>query len=365
MADTDKPAVEAVSPEVQKDKISFLKWSLVFFLVTGAAVTTWVWSLNSDQKDIYLRYFGFDRTSHQVEMDSTSEYQEKYVSEIMSEQNYMPVVKEKAVVVDDYAASMVRDQKTLAVETVKEAAVSKDNEPHVAEDHSIASEVIIPAGVHSSAVVGQLQKLMLEIHELRQDLRQSQQDQIMLHRANIARQQLDLHTRLRWVLMPNNNWMHLHMYWQDIASLPMLTDSQREQASEQAEKARMHMQRILEWRKQMSLLIHEIQKMRQTAKQSLIPKEGSPWLNWLSGHFSLSHVQADNHEMLDHLELLIQEMLLLGHGQWPSEQRWTDIYQQIILHLPNKVHISVLDFETPAQDRQTMKALAVSWLGQQ
>lgn len=378
----DREIVEKTEPK--KEGFSLLKGFLLLSLVLITVILTWVWNLEDDQQKIYLRYLGFEQATNErvIYREPTVEKQREVdLPHVINKPSSEVVAQKEESIPHVELAKEVKSQAILRVLSDVDFVAKKDHldpvgknstfpvEKKAGKESTTQEEVnIVLQPVRSqdqqAAILLALQHLSTKIGELSQDLSQNQKDQVMLHQASIARQKLDLHTRLKWILIPSNNWVHMHLYWQDISSLIMITDGQRAQASAQADLARQHMQRILEWRESMRSTLHELQLLAHDGEQSLIPSEGDPWLVWLSGHFQLNHVSKKNSVAFKTLQHLIQEMLLLGDGQWPDEQQWQVVDQQIKRQLPEAKQIKVLNFEKAKEDRQAMKALAIKWLGE-
>ncbi|MDQ6960913.1 MAG: hypothetical protein Q9M28_00070 [Mariprofundaceae bacterium] len=367
--------------ELKKEKFSFLKWLSLLIVLLMTVILTWIWNLEEDQKKIYLRYLGFEQQAQVMEpvreynQDQSEQHEKRMVPSVIAiDTAELPQQDTQAVKVQSTEKKQPTlttlsdvefvEEKQQQIEPLQGTSIFPLDETKLHVSEVTPKQVVAPPLIkgQQADVLSHLQHLISEIHELRQDLKQNQQDQVMLHQANIARQKLDLHTRLKWVLIPSNHWMHLYLYWQDISALAMLSDTQRAQATEQADIAREHMQKVLEWRQHLRVILYDIQHQEHDGEESLIPKDGDPWLAWLSGHFQLNHMPKKNSDALLRLQKKIQELLLLGDGEWPEEEQWHALHKQILILLSDKDQIETLNFEKAKADRQAMKELAIGWL---
>ena len=99
------------------------------------------------------------------------------------------------------------------------------------------------------------------------------------------RQALDLRTRLRWIVEPENRLPQLQTYWEDIALLPLLSETEHAQAVQMLHITRKHMADMRAWQDRLTQLANSL-PIPEAEKISINPD--NKWLAWLAGQFRLS-----------------------------------------------------------------------------
>jgi len=166
----------------------------------------------------------------------------------------------------------------------------------------------------------QTDALIDEMQQLRNDLSAMQQTQIALQHQLQARQQLELRAWLRWIAQKETHLQQRAALWDDIATLPLLNDAQRQIATDLAALSRTDLLQINNWQAALTRLAEQLPVARQT---DILPKPDNDRFAWLSDAFHLRPAPGDAEKQRAALRLRMQDMQhALAIENWPQPRVW-------------------------------------------
>ena len=213
----------------------------------------------------------------------------------------------------------------------------------------------------SSASSEEVGALIQSIDSLQSRLKQMQDKQTALSQAITTRQTLDLRTRLRWVAEPENRLSQLQIYWEDIALLPILSETEHARATQMLHSTHELLVNVRAWQNRLTHLASALPIPE--AKEINIRPENK-WLAWLAGQFSLStSPNREGKRLLALRSQLLSAGRQLAREQWPQPEVWQHLLSQLKQQLGEDIELALPeDFGSVQNDIQTMRHAAQTWL---
>ncbi|MDQ6959934.1 MAG: hypothetical protein Q9M27_02805 [Mariprofundaceae bacterium] len=256
------------------------------------------------------------------------------------------------------------------------ASVSRSADPEAGQPAShvpqaVAPVVVAPHAAPTSdkrkapqAVTSEeVRVLMATMGELQGHMQALQDTQTELHRELIARQQLELRTRLRWIASTRTLLPQMTDFWQDIALLPLLSKNERREAEVMRKLAANDADKLNAWGVQLKRLAATLPV---PLHQDIIPKPEQPAFSWLAGKFHLRPVPTSEQQKLSELRArLLEAAHLLSVEIWPEPKVWRRLLADLREQFGDDADLSLPEHPGDIQkDIATMHAKAANWLEQ-
>jgi len=176
-----------------------------------------------------------------------------------------------------------------------------------------------------------------------------------------ARQQLELRTRLRWIASPETLLPQMVNFWQDIASLPLLSKTERSAVKNMQQLALNDTDKLNTWSTQLKRMAATLPVPDH---QDLIPKLENPAFSWLSDEFHLWPVSSPQQRSLSELRTrLLNTAHALTVEIWPEPEAWQRLLADLREQLGDDAQLALPEhLDGIRKDITTMRTKAANWL---
>jgi len=150
-------------------------------------------------------------------------------------------------------------------------------------------------------------------------------------------------------------------FWQDITLLPLLSESERNEAKTMRKLAANDMDKLNAWSIQLKRLAATLPVPEH---QDIIPKPEQPAFSWFAGKFHLRPVPTPEQQALSKLRTrLLETVRVLTVEMWPEPKVWRHLLADLREQFGDDVDLSLPErLDGIQQDIATMRAKAASWL---
>ena len=220
-----------------------------------------------------------------------------------------------------------------------------------------------------------MQQLQQQMQNLTADLQQMHATQAEVRAAQVSIETMQLHSRLSWVLYHSSHLPQMRLAWEEIALLPSLNETQRQQAKKMLVLSQQRLENVSHWQQELS---HIADTYQSSAHSDVLPQLFSdisnPWLQWVFQQFSIKRAETDsqiaNIQMRNRLLKIRQDM---GLEQWPDAASWTRLRSELQMHMlqvtSGEKHAAASqqlllpeNFHAIQQDIQRLQQTARDWL---
>jgi len=231
--------------------------------------------------------------------------------------------------------------------------------PHIAtpQPSPISNTPEMPPAASSEEV----EALMTAMGELQSNMQTLQNKQAELRQELHARQQLALHTRLRWIANPQSQLAQMASFWQDIALLPMLSESERSEAETMQKLAADDAGKLDAWTARLKRLAATLPVPEH---QDIIPKPENPAFSWLTGKFHLRPAPTPEQQALAALRTrLLNTAHALTIQIWPEHKVWRHLLADLREQFGDDADLALPErLDNIRKDIAAMRAKATNWL---
>jgi len=205
--------------------------------------------------------------------------------------------------------------------------------------------------------------LMATMGKLQDDMRTLQDQQEELSRELHNRQQLELRTRLRWITDTGALLPQMVVFWQDIELLPLLSESERNEARAMRKMAASDADKLDAWSTRLKRLAATLPVPEH---QDIIPKPEQPAFSWFTGKFHLRPAPTPEQRKLSALRTrLLDAARMLSVELWPEPKAWRHLLADLREQFGDDTDLSLPEqLDGVRKDIAAMRAKAANWLGQ-
>jgi len=262
-----------------------------------------------------------------------------------------PALKPPAIASDTTAAVATAPEPLAA--KPPEPRVNAPKPPHVFNEHV----------THPAASSEEVKALIAAINHLQNNMKAMQDQQAELRQELHARQQLELRVRLRWIANPQSQLPQIASFWQDIALLPLLSESERHKAKTMQKLAADDADKLDMWSKRLKQLAATLPLPQH---RDIIPKPKNPAFSWLTGKFHLHPAPTPEQQALSELRTrLLNVSHELNVEIWPEHKAWRHLLGDLREQFGDNTELSLPDrLDSMQKDIATIRATAASWLEQ-
>jgi len=234
--------------------------------------------------------------------------------------------------------------------------------PHEATPQPSSPTSSTPA-MPPAASSEEIEALITTMGKLQRSMQALQDKQVELRQELHARQQLELRTRLRWIANPQSQLAQMASFWQDIALLPMLSESERSEAETMRKLAAGDADKLGAWTARLKRLATTLPVPEH---QDVIPKPGNPTLSWLIEKFHLRPAPTPEQQALTELRTrLLNTAHALTVQIWPEHKTWRHLLADLREQFGDDADLALPErLDNIRKDIAAMRAKAVSWLEQ-
>jgi len=207
----------------------------------------------------------------------------------------------------------------------------------------------------------EVEALMTAMGELQSSMQTLQNKQAELRQELHARQQLELRTRLRWIANPQSQLAQMASFWQDIALLPMLSESERNEAETMQKLAADDAGKLDAWTARLKRLAATLPVPEH---QDIIPKPENPAFSWLIEKFHLRPAPTPEQQALAELRTrLLNTAHALTVQIWPEHKTWRHLLADLREQFGDDADLALPErLDNIRKDITAMRAKAASWL---
>jgi len=218
-----------------------------------------------------------------------------------------------------------------------------------------------PASNASAASSEEVEALITAMEKLQRSMQTLQDKQAALRQELHARQQLELRTRLRWIANPQSQLAQMASFWQDIALLPMLSESERSEAETMRKLAADDTDKLDAWTARLKRLAATLPVPEH---QDIIPKPENPALAWLIEKFHLRPAPMPEQQALAKLRTrLLNTAHALTVQIWPERKVWRHLLADLREQFGDDADLALPErLDNIRKDIEAMRAKAASWL---
>jgi len=237
-------------------------------------------------------------------------------------------------------------------------------EPIQAPTPHIATPQPSPAsGTPTAASSEEVEALITAMEKLQSSMQTLQDKQAELRQELQARQQLELRTRLRWIANPQSQLVQMASFWQDIALLPMLSESERNEAETMRKLAAGDADKLAAWTARLKRLAATLPMPEH---QDIIPKPENPVFSWLIEKFHLRPAPTPEQQALTELRMrLLNTAHALTVQIWPEHKTWRHLLADLREQFGDDADLTLpARLDNIRKDIAAMRTKAASWLGQ-
>jgi len=228
--------------------------------------------------------------------------------------------------------------------------------PHIVAPQPSSTPAMPPA-----ASSEEVEALITAMGELQSSMQMLQDKQVELRQELHARQQLELRTRLRWIANPQSQLVQMASFWQDIALLPMLSESERNEAETMRKLAADDADKLDAWTARLKRLAATLPVPEH---QDIIPKPKNPALAWLIEKFHLRPAPTPEQQALAKLRTkLLNTAHALTVQIWPEHKVWRHLLADLREQFGDDADLALPErLDNIRKDITAMRAKASSWL---
>jgi len=162
------------------------------------------------------------------------------------------------------------------------------------------------------------------------ELTNAQLEARTLRTAMQTERKQSLSALLRVLAKPQTQLAQQSEIWAAIATLPGLSDEQKDSATSMAELADKNQKLMQQWQ---STLLQLANKIPDAKQADIIPKSENPYFAWLFGTFHLRPAASQSNVLAAQLRVRLLDMArAFGLEAWPKQDEWrtliADVRQQ-------------------------------------
>ncbi|GMR00331.1 MAG: hypothetical protein BMS9Abin18_1173 [Zetaproteobacteria bacterium] len=232
--------------------------------------------------------------------------------------------------------------------------------PHVATPQPSPPTSNTPT-MPSAASSEEVEALITAMEKLQSNMQALQDKQVELRQELHVRQQLELRTRLRWIANPQSQLAQMASFWQDIALLPMLNESERNEAETMRKLAADDADKLDAWTARLKRLAATLPVPEH---QDIIPKPKNPAFSWLIEKFHLRPAPTPEQQALAELRTrLVNTAHALTVQIWPEHKTWRHLLADLREQFGDDADLALPErLDNIRKDIAAMRAKAASWL---
>ncbi len=251
--------------------------------------------------------------------------------------------------------------RSLASETTAPVVPAQGSTTAVAAPHASPAS----PGEHTTlpaVTPEEVKALVAAMGALQNNIRALENEQEAMGHELHARQQLELHARLRWITSTSTLLPQMADFWQDITLLPLLNASERSEATTMWKMAEKDADKLRAWSTRLKRLAATLPVPQH---QDIIPKPKQAIFSWLTGKFHLRPAPTPEQRTLSELRMrLLDTAHVLTVEIWPKHKAWRHLLADLRQQFGDDADLSLPQrLDGVRKDITAMRAKAASWLG--